>query len=134
MCGVGVAGGGAVIGLFGSGILLEFFEWNSLFALNLSLAVLGLAGCALVVPNSRDEHPPALDPVGSLLSLALVGGLVFGFIEGGERGWSHPTTVTGFVIGVVALVGFVLWELRQRQPLLDPRLFRLAGFSTARCR
>ena len=28
---VGVAGGGAVIGIFGSAILLEFFEWNSFF-------------------------------------------------------------------------------------------------------
>ncbi len=127
---VGVAGGGAVVGLFGSGILLEFFEWNSFFGLNVTFAVIGLLGSAVVVPNSRDAHPPALDPVGSLLSLALVGGLVFGFIEGGERGWGDPTTVIGFVVGVVALVGFVLWELRQEQPLLDPRLFRLAGFST----
>ncbi len=127
---VGVAGGGAVIGLFGSGILLEFFEWNSFFGLNVTLAVLGLVGGALVVPNSRDEHPPALDPVGSVLSLALVGGLVLGFIEGGERGWGDPLAVSGFVVGGLALVCFVLWELRQEQPLLDPRLFRLAGFST----
>ncbi len=125
---VGVAGGGAVIGLFGSGILLELFEWNSFFGLNATLAVTGLVGSALVVPNSRDQHPPALDPVGSLLSLALVGGLVFGFIEGGERGWGDPMTVTGFVVGVAAGLAFVLWELGREQPLLDPRLFRRRGF------
>ena len=126
---VGVAGGGAVIGLFSSGILLEFFAWSSFFGLNVTLAALGLVGSILIVPNSRDEHPPALDPVGSLLSLALVGGLVFGFIEGGERGWGDRMTVTGFIVGVVTGVAFVLWELRQDQPLLDPRLFRLHGFS-----
>ncbi|MGD9958621.1 MFS transporter [Nocardioides sp.] len=127
---VGVAGGGAVVGLFGSGLLLEFFEWNSFFALNVTLAALGLIGSALVVPNSRDAHPPALDPLGALLSLALVGGLVFGFIEGGERGWGDAMTVTGFVVGILAAVAFVAWELRQESPLLDPRLFRLRGFST----
>ena len=35
---VGVAGGGAVLGLFGSGILLEFFSWSSFFGLNVVLA------------------------------------------------------------------------------------------------
>ena len=33
---VGVAGGGAVIGLLGSGVLLEFFCWSSFFALNVT--------------------------------------------------------------------------------------------------
>ncbi len=127
---VGVAGGGAVIGLFGSGLLLEFFDWNSFFALNVTLAVVALTGTLLVVPNSRDEHPPALDPVGGLLSLLTVAGLVFGFIEGPERGWDDALTVGAFVLGVLSLVAFVLWELGRRQPLLDPRLFLLRGFST----
>src|SRR5659263_38226 len=51
---VGVAGGGAVLGLFASGILLEFFAWNSFFALNVTLAVLALIGTLVVVPSSRD--------------------------------------------------------------------------------
>lgn len=127
---VGVAGGGAVIGLFGSGILLEFFSWSSFFGLNVTLAVLALLGTLRVIPNSRDAHPPALDPVGAVLSLALVAGLVFGFIEGPSRGWGDPVTVTGFVVGVAGLIGFVAWELRQPHPLLDPRLFKLRGFST----
>ena len=127
---VGVAGGGAVVGLFGAGALLEFFEWNSFFALNVTLAALGLLGSALVVPNSRDAHPPALDPVGAVLSLALVGGLVFGFIEGGERGWGDGVTLAGFLVGLCAALAFVVWELRQSPPLLDPRLFELRGFST----
>lgn len=32
--------------------------------------------------------------------------------------------------GVLGGVAFVVWELHHRQPLLDPRLFRLRGFST----
>ncbi|MFD6419984.1 MFS transporter [Streptomyces sp. NPDC060194] len=127
---VGVAGGGAVVGLFGSGILLEFFDWSSFFGLNVALAVLALAGTLKVIPDSRDQQPPALDPVGGALSLVLVAGLVFGFIEGPERGWSDVLTVSAFVVGVLAALAFVLWELRREQPLLDPRLFKLRGFST----
>jgi MFS family permease len=39
---VGVAGGGAILGLFGSGLLLEYFSWNSFFMLNVALAVVAL--------------------------------------------------------------------------------------------
>jgi MFS family permease len=41
---VGVAGGGAVLGLFGSGLLLEFYSWSSFFALNVVLAAVALLG------------------------------------------------------------------------------------------
>lgn len=45
---VGVVGGGAVIGLIGSGILLEFFNWSSFFALNVALGLLGFVGAFAV--------------------------------------------------------------------------------------
>jgi EmrB/QacA subfamily drug resistance transporter len=126
---VGVAGGGAVLGLFGSGLLLEFFSWSSFFALNVVLASVALIGTLLVVPGSVDPNPPRLDLVGGLLSLLAVAGTVFGIIEGPERGWGDALTVTGLVIGITALVAFVLWELRVDQPMLDPRLFRNRSFS-----
>src|SRR3954464_12657790 len=66
---VGIAGGGAVIGLLGSGILLEFFSWNSFFGLNVTLALLAGLGTLLVVPDSRDPHRPRLDVPGAALSL-----------------------------------------------------------------
>lgn len=125
---VGVAGGGAVVGLFGSGILLEFFDWSSFFALNVALGVLALGGTLAVIPNSRDAEAPRLDGVGGVLSLLTVAGLVYGFIEGPARGWSDPMTVGAFVVGTVSALAFVLWERRRVHPLLDPRLFRRAGF------
>jgi len=127
---VGVAGGGAVIGLFGSALLLEFFSWNSFFALNVVLAVLALVGALVFVPSSRDAGAPTLDVVGALLSLTGVVALVFGIIEGPVRGWDDPLVIAGLAGGVTALASFVVWELRRPTPMLDPRLFRLRGFGT----
>jgi EmrB/QacA subfamily drug resistance transporter len=126
---VGVAGGGAVLGLFGTGILLEFFDWNSFFGLNVALAGLAAVGALALVPRSADEHPPRLDLVGAALSLVAVAGVVFGIIEGPERGWTDALTVSALVTGILAGVTFALWELRVAEPMLDPRLFRLRGFS-----
>lgn len=119
-----------MIGLLGSGLLLEFFEWSSFFALNVALAAAAVAGTLAVVPPSRDPQPARLDVLGVLLSLLAVTALVFGIIEGPERGWDD-TPVLGALLGAAASLGaFVAWELRAAQPLLDPRLFRLRGFGT----
>jgi EmrB/QacA subfamily drug resistance transporter len=127
---VGVVGAGAVIGLLGSGLLLEFFSWSSFFGLNVLLAVLALIGTVAFIPASRLDDPPPLDVAGGLLSLVAVTALVFGIIEGPERGWSDPLVLAGLIGGLLAGTAFVLRELRLAHPLLDPRLFRLRGFGT----
>ncbi|MEY4409010.1 MAG: hypothetical protein RLZZ138_261 [Actinomycetota bacterium] len=126
---VGVAGGGAVLGLFATALLLEYFDWNSFFALNFGLAITSLLG-ALFVPNSVDSSLGRLDWLGGVLSVFAVGGLVFGIIEGPERGWDSFESIGGLVVGSVALLGFIIWELVTKNPLLDPKLFKLRGFSS----
>jgi EmrB/QacA subfamily drug resistance transporter len=126
---VGMAGGGAVLGLFGSGILLEFFSWSSFFGLNVVLATMALVGTVLLVPSSVDPDRPRLDVVGGLLSLVAVASTVFGIIEGPDQGWTDGLTVTGLVVGAFAAAAFVRWELRVASPMLDPRLFRSRALS-----
>lgn len=125
---VGVAGGGAVLGLFATGLLLEWFAWNSFFALNVALSAAALAGTLAVVPTSRDEHPPSIEPLSAVLSLLGIGGLIFGIIEGATRGWSDPLVVGALIVGCLAITAFIAVELRKPAPLLDPRLFTHRGF------
>jgi len=125
---VGVAAGGAIVGLLASGVLLEFFSWPAIFALNVVLAVASFAGTLLVVPATRASRPPRLDPVGALLSVAGLAALVFGTIEGPERGWSDPLTAGALAGGVAALLAFAGCELRREEPMLDPRNFLRRGF------
>jgi EmrB/QacA subfamily drug resistance transporter len=125
---VGVAAGGGVIGLLTSGILLHFFSWQSIFALNVVLATLALAGTLAVVPATREARPPRLDPIGALISVLSLVVLVFGMIEGPEHGWTSALTLTTLLGGVLGVVCFVAWELRRDAPMLDPRNFLRRGF------
>ena len=125
---VGVAAGGGVIGLLTSGVLLHFFSWPSIFALNVVLATLALIGTLLVVPATRESRPPRLDPIGTLLSVTGLAALVFGTIEGPERGWSDPITLAALLGGFTGIALFVVWELHRREPMLDPRNFLRRGF------
>lgn len=127
---VGIAAGGGVIGLFAAGLLLQWFDWSSFFGFNVALAVIAFLGATFIVPKNKTDHPVPLDILGGLLSLVTVGGLVFGIIEGPNRGWGDGWTIGALIAGVVGGVAFVLWELRREHPLLDPRLFKLRGFSS----
>ena len=123
----GVAGGAAIAGLLGSGLLLEAFDWPSVFALSATLAAIGIVLTLRFVPAGIGEQV-TIDVGGGVLSALGLTGIVWGFIEGPTRGWSSPSVVGAFVAGGLLLVGFVLYELRRDQPMLDPRLFALPGF------
>lgn len=126
---VGVAGGGAFIGLFGTSYLLKFYDWNSFFGLNLALAALGLLMTLAFIPESRAEAKTRLDLSGGALSVLGVGAIVLGIIEGPEQGWTSATCLGAVALGLAALALFVRHELHTPDPLIDPREFRNRGFS-----
>jgi EmrB/QacA subfamily drug resistance transporter len=126
----GFAGAGGTLGILVSGALLEQFWWGSIFLVTAGLATLACIGVIAFVPTTRAEEHVGLDPRGAIVSAVGIGLLVLGIIEGPERGWSDPITLTGLIGGVVFLVTFVLVELRTEEPLLDPRLFSHRGFAT----
>jgi EmrB/QacA subfamily drug resistance transporter len=125
---VGVAAAGAVVGMLASGLLLHFFSWPSIFALNVVLAALALTGTVLVVPATRATRPPRLDPIGTVIVVCSLVAFVFGMIEGPDHGWTAPLTLTTVVGGLVGIALFIIWELHRREPMLDPRNFLRRGF------
>jgi EmrB/QacA subfamily drug resistance transporter len=125
----GLAGAGAVVGLVGSGAMLERFWWGSVFAVTAALAIVAGAATVAIVPATRDPNAPRVDLRGSVLSVLAIGGLVLGITEGPEQGWLSPMALVGLVGGALALVAFVITSLRTDEPLLDPRLFRNRRFA-----
>ncbi|MFK0230828.1 MFS transporter [Streptomyces sp. NPDC090303] len=124
-----VAGGSAVLGLLASGVVLEAWSWQSVFWLNVVLAAAALIGTVFRVPESAQPARHRIDSGGALLTVAGLGVLVFSIIEAPDYGWGSFRTVAGIAVGLAVLAGFVVWELKQAHPLLDPRLFRRVHLS-----
>lgn len=125
----GVAGSGGALGIIGSGVLLQWLPWQSVFvAMTVIGALLLAAGCT-VSESSAADRPP-LDPWGSVTVAAAVGLIAVAAMEAPVRGWLDPWVLGALVGGVVsaALFGFV--ELRTAHPLLDVRLFADRGFGS----
>ncbi|OBK73113.1 MFS transporter [Mycobacterium sp. 1164985.4] len=125
----GVAGSSAVVGFLGSGVLLHFWSWQSIFwAFAISGA--GLFGLACTVASSRDQQSTPLDWSGALLVGGAVAVFVYGVLEAPTHGWTHPLVYGCMAAGVVMAAAFAVWELRSAHPLLDIRLFAKAEFTT----
>jgi EmrB/QacA subfamily drug resistance transporter len=121
---------GGILGIIGSGAILESHSWPWIFRGTAGISALALVLVLFIVVDTRDPDHAHLDPPGTVLSVLAAGGLVLGITEGPARGWTDPLTLGGLVVGVVALLTFVWWELRARRPLLDVRLFAQADFGS----
>ena len=113
------------------GALLESFWWGSLFLALAPLALVAAMGAALLIPRSTRDETSRLDRVGLLLSVVMLGALVYTIIEAPDRGWASAPTIGGFVVAIAAAVAFAWWERRRSDPLLDVRLFTNLRFSAA---
>ncbi|MEV1319380.1 MFS transporter [Micromonospora arborensis] len=121
-------GVGIPLGPLIGGFLLEHFWWGSIFLINVPMVAIALAAIGLLLPETRDPHPPRPDLPGGGLSIAGLGALVYGLIEAPGRGWTDSLVLSALGLAVVLLSGFVWWELRTAQPMIDLRLFRRPQF------
>jgi len=126
-----VSGLAVAFGPIVGGFLLEHYSWSSVFYVNIPIVLVALVAGAFLLPTSRDPGAGRFDVLGTLLSIAGVGLLVFTVIEGPRWGWGSAATIGGFVASAALLVAFVLWELRATKPLIDVRVFRIPRFSAA---
>ncbi|WP_188316536.1 MFS transporter [Solihabitans fulvus] len=111
------------------GVLLGHFWWGSVFVVNLPIVAVTVLLTLRWVPEFRAAHQVRLDLVGSVLSIAGVGLLVYGLIEAPGSGWGSATTILRLAGAAAVLAVFVVWELRAPAPLLDLSVFRRATFT-----
>jgi EmrB/QacA subfamily drug resistance transporter len=116
--GVSVAAG-PILG----GLLIERFSWESVFYINVPIAVVAvLLGLGAIV-ESRGDDARHLDIAGILTLSGGLSLLVFGLIKAPEWGWLAPRTAAFLVGGALVLGAFVIVERTTAEPMLPLRLF-----------
>ena len=121
------------------GFITDRFTWHWIFLINVPVGVL-----ALILVQAFVDEPPLLieerkarwrqgirfDYAGAALIALGLGFLEVMTDRGVQDDWfSSPLIRTAAVIAGVCIVGFVIWELFARQPLLDMRLFKHRNFA-----
>jgi MFS transporter, DHA2 family, multidrug resistance protein len=112
--------GGAIsaCGPLMSGWLLTVFPWNSVFFVVLPVAVIALVMALKYLPSHMNETTEAVDNLGGILSLVLVGSFILA-INFTPIPSMWTTVVILAAIALIALVLFVIRQWRIENPLYD---------------
>ena len=113
------------------GLLVESIGWRSIFWVNIPFGILALLLTARFVRESRAAQPRRFDLVAQALVIVALLALTSAVIEGRRAGWTSWPIATAFTTSLASALGLVAWELRRREPMLDPRFFRSLPFATA---
>ena len=118
---------GPMVGPPLGGFITTYFDWRWIFLINLPIGALGMILALRFIPNAR-EQPPPLDWLGFALAGGGLGAAMFGFSTLGQHLVPIELAAASFVLGLAALVGYVVHERRHEHALLDLDLFRLATY------
>ncbi len=116
---------GPVIG----GVLVGVWDWRAVFWFNLIFGAVALVAAAIVLPENSDPVRARLDVPGFVLGALALGAATFATIDGETAGYINAKILAIYGFAVLALVAFVLVELRAENPVLDVRFFKRPPFA-----
>ncbi len=115
---------GLPLGLIVGGYLLNHYPWHAIFWINLPVILFALVAVTVLVSESRAAVAPRVDVVGAVVAVLGIVAVVYGLVEAPGAGWLSTRTIALVAGGLVLLIGFVGWQARATQPLIDLALFR----------
>ncbi len=114
-----------------SGLVVGNFGWRASFLICPVISIIGLVLIARFVDDPSTHNPNRKLDVGGILLFGIcLLGLVYN-IGQLQYGLTDPGTWIPLTVGIVALIAFMRWEQRQREPALDLALFLVPTFVVA---
>jgi MFS family permease len=99
------------------------------FLINVPVILIALIAGAIIVPRSKDEQQRPLDGRGAILSVLVLGSLLYGIIEGPSLGWTNSRVVGAFATFLITIFLFIYWQKKAEYPLLPLEFFKNKSFT-----
>jgi EmrB/QacA subfamily drug resistance transporter len=127
-----VGGFAAAVGPSLGSFVIESVGWPWAFFINLPIGAYSLwRGASLLPESERAPTRRRVDVVGMALLIVAVGAIALAIVEADAPDWTRTEIAAVAATGVVALIGFVAWAMRVREPLVDLALFRNPTYAAA---
>jgi predicted MFS family arabinose efflux permease len=109
--------------------LANTIGWRAMFSVSPVVALVSLPIALRYMPESPKAEGRGVDVQGMLAAAVMLLGLVYGISQVQNR--DTVRVIASCLIGLIAGVLFIWWELRTPNPALDLRLFRFRPFNAA---
>lgn len=121
---------GGMTGPFAGGLIAEWFSWQWLFLVHVPVAVVATWMALRYIPAREQEYrSEPLDSVGAFLFIIVIGSIILGLTDGNTWGWRSTEIISIFSVALMALLGLLLWELRQKTPFLPIKALAIPAVS-----
>jgi EmrB/QacA subfamily drug resistance transporter len=119
-------GVGASAGVLLGGVLTDTLGWRWVFFVNIpiGIVVIVLGGLALVESRGHDDRAARLDVPGAVLITIAMSLLVYAVVDTDRYAWGSLHTLIPLEASVVALIAFLIVEVRVRAPLIPFAIVR----------
>ncbi len=120
-----------ILGPLVGGWLCEKFSWPLIFFINIPLAaVCSVLIWRLVKPFEDRIVRAPVDVVGFVLLVTFVGALQIMLDLGKEKDWFDSLEIRLLAgVGGIGFIAFLMWELTERHPIVNLRVFRHRAFA-----
>jgi len=112
-----------------SGWVIEHYTWRTLFGIVLPFAIMTLIYAFFKLRNITPNRDMKLDVFSLILSSVGFGGLLYGFSSAGDKGWDSLLVYGTIIVGTIALVAFIVRQLRMDDPMLDFKIYKHPMFA-----
>jgi MFS transporter, DHA2 family, multidrug resistance protein len=121
---------GPIAGPALGGWITDSYSWSWIFYINIPV---GIFAAAVTWAIYRDRETPTrrlpIDKVGLLSLIAWVGSLQVMLDKGKDLDWfNSPVIVALTVVALISFVFFLIWELTEKNPIVNLRLFAGRNF------
>ncbi|MFJ9339182.1 MFS transporter [Streptomyces sp. NPDC101733] len=113
---------GAAIGLPVAAVVIENFDWHTMFWASAALGLLDLLLVLWIVPESPLRSPGRFDLPGTVGLAATLVGFLLAITQGADWGWTSPRTLGLFGASLVIGLLWGRYELRAASPIVDLRV------------
>lgn len=119
----------AIVAPLIGGVSVDLLSWRVIFFINvIPAAAIWPMLAGLRASDAARDKSKGIDYLGAVLAMIGLGGPVYAFIEQGRMGWASAQVWVPLLVGVLAMVLFVIHESRTAEPMLPLRLFVIRNF------
>ncbi|MEY2151007.1 DHA2 family efflux MFS transporter permease subunit [Rhodanobacter sp. 115] len=114
------------------GWITDNYSWPWIFFINVPI---GIFASVVVAAQLREKleklERPRVDYVGLITLIIGVGALQVVLDKGNDADWFHSNfIIIASIVSAIALAIFLIWELTDKDPIVDLKLFRHRNFTT----
>ncbi len=113
------------------GFITTYFSWHWIFLINVPIGFLGIWLATVHLPDIEAPSPPPIDVYGFVLVAIAASGVVFGLSVISLPALPPVTGYASVLAGILALLLYLRHARMHPAPILDPTIFRNAGFRAA---